>query len=111
MTILAYELDLSVDGEELLEESREHKLPIDANSAEPLVVERTPRASARELLRSLEQGERSSLPFELGGRVRTAEDGYLRFDQKGHLYPVPGKPGHYRSAVTHARDLQRDEDI
>jgi hypothetical protein len=111
MTIQAYELTLSLDGEELLEENRQQSLPIDANSAEPLMVERVPGAPAHSLLLALERGERSSLPFELSGRVRTEEDGSLRFDQKGHLYPVPGKPGHFRSAVTHARDLQRDEDI
>lgn len=112
MTIQSYELRVSVEGEDLVRESREYDLLIDTNSAEPLVVERAPEASARLLLQALQQGERNSLPFELSGRVRTLEDGYLRFEQKGHLYPVPGKPGRFRSAVTHARDLQReDEDI
>jgi hypothetical protein len=41
--------------------------------------------------------------------VHTVEDGNLRFSQKGYLYPVPGRPGQFRSTVTQAQGLQRDD--
>ena len=44
-------------------------------------------------------------------RARYAEDGYLAFAHKGHLYPVPGRPNQFRSAVTQAKGLTRDEDF
>ena len=60
-------------------------------------------------LASLENREVKSLPFTLQGSVRTLEDGILRFEQKGHLYPVPGKPGFFRSAVTQAEQLRHEK--
>ena len=63
------------------------------------------------VLASLEGGEVNSIPFDLNGRVTTVEDGVLRFEYRGHLYPVPGRPGQFRSAVTQARELQREDDF
>lgn len=111
MTIQAYELAMSVDDVVLVRENRPYELAIDANSAEELQVERDPGEAARELLVALDQRERPSLPFTLSGRVRTLEDGFLSFEHKGHLYPVPGRPGHFRSAVTQARELRREDDL
>lgn len=111
MSIQAYELAMSVDDTVLVRENRPFDLAIDANSAEELRIERDPGDAARDLLVALDQRERPSLPFTLSGRVRTLEDGYLSFEQKGHLYPVPGRPGHFRSAVTQARELRREDDL
>lgn len=111
MTIQAYELSVMVDQTALVRETRDFALEIDANSAEELQVRRQADEATRQLLAALERQERPSLPFELKGRVRTVEDGYLRFEQKGHFYPVPGRPGQFRSAVTQARDLRRQDDI
>jgi len=109
MTIEALELTVAVDGVELIGENREFQLIIDANSSEEIHVREIPQQATRDLLASLENQEISSLAFELQGRVLTSEDGYLRFEQKGHLYPVPGKPGYFRSAVTQAEKLQRED--
>jgi len=111
MTVQAYELAMSVDDTVLVRENRTFELAIDANSSEELHVEREPDDTARGLLVALDQHERPSLPFALSGRVRTLEDGYLSFEHKGHLYPVPGRPGHFRSAVTQARELRREDDL
>lgn len=111
MNVQAYEINVTVDDTALLRESRASTLEIDANSAEELRVERTVDQASRELLQALERQDRPSLPFSLDGRVRTAEDGYLRFEHKGHFYPVPGRPGQFRSAVTQARELRREDDI
>ena len=111
MNIQAIDIGVTVDGVELVGENRPLELTIDANSAEEVHVEKAPGTFARELLDSLENGAVKSLPFSLQGRVLTREDGYLRFEQKGHLYPVPGKPGFFRSAVTQAEGLRREETL
>jgi len=111
MDIEAIDLKITVNGAELASENRPLKLTIDANSAEEIHVEELPEAFTRDLLTSLENREVNSLPFSLGGSVHTLESGRLRFEQKGHLYPVPGKPGYFRSAVTQAEALRREEKL
>jgi len=111
MTIEAIDLEVTVNGAELARENRQLKLAIDANSAEEVHVEKLPEAFTLDLLASLENREVNSLPFSLTGSVRTLESGRLRFEQKGHLYPVPGKPGFFRSAVTQAEELRREKPL
>jgi len=111
MNIQAVDITVAVNDAELLRENRNLQLSIDANSAEDVRVAQQPSALARDSLMSLERHEVNSLPFTLSGRVLTQEDGYLRFEQKGHLYPVPGKPGSFRSAVTQAQELRRDDKL
>ena len=111
MNIEAIDITVAVNDAELVGENRNLQLAIDPNSAEEIRVEERPDDLARNLLMSLERRELNSLPFTLSGNVRTQEDGYLRFEQKGHLYPVPGRPGFFRSAVTQAQELRRDEKL
>jgi hypothetical protein len=111
MNIQAIDVTVSLGDIPLAKVNREQQLAIDANSAEEIRVEEQPGDEALDLLGSLERREVNSLPFELVGRVRTQEDGYLRFEQKGHLYPVPGRPGSFRSAATQAKQLRRDEKL
>lgn len=111
MTIQAIDITVSLGDITLTKTSRELRLAIDANSAEEIRVEEQPGREALDLLDSLERREVNSLSFNLVGGARTQEDGYLRFEQKGHLYPVPGKPGFFRSAVTQAQGLRRDEKL
>jgi LEA14-like dessication related protein len=109
MTIDMIDITVTINGVEFTRENRGYDLIVGANSAERVLVEKLPDQEKQALLTSLENGEVKSLPFDLKGRVRTVEDGYLSFEQKGHLYPVPGKPGDFRAAVTRAQGLQRDE--
>ena len=111
MIIKMIDITVTVNGVELARENRKFDLTVGANSAEEVHVEELPDEFTRSLLDSLESGEVKSLPFDLKGRVHTVDDGYLSFAHKGHLYPVPGKPGHVRSAATQARGLQRDKDF
>jgi len=50
-----------------------------------------------------------NLPFRLEGRVHTEEDKFLQFKHKGHLYPVPGKPGQFRSATIQSSRIRQDD--
>jgi hypothetical protein len=111
MTISMIDITVTVNDVELTRENRPFELLVGANSTEEIRVDELPDDFTRELLVSLRDGEVKSLPFDLKGRVVTAEDGSLRFEQKGHLYPVPGKPGQFRSAVTQARELRRTEEF
>jgi hypothetical protein len=111
MNIEAIDIVVMVNEVELASEQRALQLAIDANSAEEVQVREFPQAPTRDLLASLENREVASLPFSLRGSVRTLEDGTLRFEQKGHLYPVPGKPGFFRSAVTQAEELRREDKL
>jgi hypothetical protein len=109
MNIEAIDIEVTINGARLAGENRPLKLTIDANSAEEVHVEQLPEPFTRDLLASLQNREVNSLPFFLSGSVRTLESGRLRFEQKGHLYPVPGKPGFFRSAVTQAEELRRED--
>lgn len=111
MNIQAVEITVTVDGATLTREQGQRQLTIDANSSEELRVERPADDSTRRLLGALERREVQSLSFELTGRVLTQEDGYLRFEHKGHFYPVPGRPGYFRSAVTQADQLRREDPL
>jgi len=106
MTISATEIVVSVRDTELIRHAQRIDLPIDANSAEDLRVEQPVEPFVRTLLVSLDAGDLDSLPFDLSGSVQTAEDGMLRFEYTGYLYRVPGRPGHYRAAVTQTRELR-----
>ena len=109
MTIDRIDITVKVNDVELTRENRDFDLMIGANSAEEVHVEELPDEFTRSLLDSLDQGDVKSLPFDLAGKVHTVEDGDLSFAHKGYLYPVPGKPGYFRSAASRAKGLKREE--
>jgi len=111
MTIELIDITVVVNDVEITRLNKDFNLIIDANSTEEVHVEKLPDEFTRTLLSSLDRGEVKSLSFDLKGKVLTVEDGNLRFAHKGYLYPVPGKPGFFRSAVTQARELRREEDF
>jgi len=111
MSIEMIDITVTVNEVELARENREFKLTVGANSTEEIHVDELPDEFTQDLLSSLDSGEVKSLPFDLKGRVLTLEDGSLGFEHKGYLYPVPGKPGHFRSAITQARELRREDDF
>lgn len=111
MTINMIDITVTVNDVELARENRDFDLAIGANSAEEVHVDELPDEFTRSLLESLGSGEVKSLPFDLKGSVNTVEDGRLSYSHKGYLYPVPGKPGHFRSAVTRAKGLTREKEF
>jgi hypothetical protein len=111
MTINMIDITVTVNDVELARENRDFDLAIGANSAEEVHVDELPDEFTRSLLDSLGSGDVKSLPFDLKGSVNTVEDGRLFYSHKGYLYPVPGKPGHFRSAVTQAKGLTREKEF
>ena len=99
------DLDIqSIDFRLTVNESEEELFvyngPVDtnivANGTESWTVEVEESAASRDLLDSLENGDVKSLPYALKGSVISKDDGKLRFEYEGHIYPLPGKPGHFR---------------
>ena len=111
MSIRSAEFAVSVRDNDLVRYAQALNLAIDANGAEDLRVEQAADPFTRTLLASLDSGELTSLAFDLAGFVETVEDGTLRFEYTGYLYRVPGRPGHYRSAVTQANELRREDPL
>ena len=111
MNIDEFEVRVVLESHDLAHHLQRDKLPIDANSSERVTDRSQPDPFALDLLRSLENGDTDSLPFSLEGRVHTLEDDYLRFEQKGHLYRVPGRPGQFRAAVMQASELVRENKL
>lgn len=109
MEINGVEIRVQLDNTELTRYNENFNLTIDANSTEDVTVDQLPDASTQKLLTALENGELISLPFDLEGRVNTVADGYLKFSNKGHLYPVPGRPGQFRSATTHSNRIDGED--
>lgn len=109
MDIEGIDIRVQVEDTELTKYNKDFKLTIGANSAEDVTVEQLPDDFTKDLLGSLESGDLISLPFELDGRVNTIADGILKFSNKGHLYPVPGRPGHFRSATTHSNRIDGED--
>ena len=109
MNIDGIEIEVRVEEAELTRYNEDFKLKIGANSTEVIEVEQLPDAFSRDLLTSLESGNVASLPFRLEGRVHTIEDGFLQFRHKGHLYPVPGRPGQFRSATTQSSRIGQED--
>ena len=109
MSITSIDITVTVRDAEITRYNENLQLVIDTNSTEEVRVEKMPDDFTQTLLISLDRGDLDSLPFDLKGRVNTIEDGFLNFENTGYLYPVPGRPGHYRSAVTQSKGLRRED--
>jgi hypothetical protein len=93
-------IDLRLTVNESEDELFVYNGPVDenivANGTESWSVEIKESETSRELLNSLEGGDINSLPYTLKGTIISTDDGSLRFEYEGHIYPVPGKPGYFR---------------
>ena len=96
LVLLAIDVKLSVDDNELLSYKGSVDTDIVANGIESWSVDVSESDTSRELLNKLENGEINSLPYSLKGSISSQDDGTLRFEHEGHIYPLPGRPGHFR---------------
>ena len=98
LDIQSIDFRLSVNESE--DELFAYQGPVDtnivANGTESWSVDVEESTATRELLDKLESGDIKSLPYALKGSVISTGDGTLRFEYEGHIYPLPGKPGHFR---------------
>lgn len=96
LDIESIDFSLSVDDEELFTYQGPAETNITANGTETWSVEVKESQSSRDLLVALENGDVKSLPYSLKGSVASKEDSTMRFQHEGHIYPLPGRPGHFR---------------
>jgi len=87
---------VSNEDQQLLIYNGPATINIVANGTETWSVELAENGITREKLNELQNDDINSLPYELDGSIRTLETGKLRFEYKGHLYTLPGRPGHFR---------------
>lgn len=96
LNIQNIDVSLSVDDNEIFFYQGPAETNIVANGRETWSIEVEQSQTSRELLNTLQNGEVMSLPYSLEGRIHSPEDGSLRFEYEGHIYPLPGKPGFFR---------------
>ena len=96
LDVQSIDFSLTVDDDELFGYQGPADTNIVANGTETWSVEVEESQTSRKLLESLEGGEVKSLPYSLKGSITSKDDGTLRFNYEGHIYPLPGRPGHFR---------------
>ena len=96
LVIQSIDFKLSVEDEELFSYKGPVETTIVANGTETWTVDVEDSQNSKLLLEQLQSGEVKSLPYALKGSIISTSDGKLQFSQQGHLYPVPGRPGHFR---------------
>lgn len=96
LEVRAVRFELEVDGALLARYDRSLEAGVVPSGNDIVTVRLEPDAAGRARLEALEAGEAASLPYALSGDVLVPEEGRLRFENSGHLYPVPGRPGHFR---------------
>lgn len=96
LDILELDFKLTTEDQQLLGYSGPAPVNIVANGTESWSVEIVEDNVLREQLDALQNDEIKSLPYLLEGSIRTLDTGKLRFETRGHLYPLPGRPGYFR---------------
>jgi len=93
-------IDLRLTVNEKKDEFLVFNGPVDisivANGTESWSVDVEESEASRKQLDSLQNGDIKSLPYAMKGSISSKDDGTLRFEYEGHIYPLPGKPGHFR---------------
>jgi hypothetical protein len=96
MEIEKIDFVLTVQATELTRYDAPMLTSVIANGSETLRFEVAINPAGRDLLGALQNAEIASLPYELEGTIQAAEESLLTFHRKGHIYPVPGRPGQFR---------------
>ncbi len=96
LEVRAVRFELEVDGEMLARYDRNLEAGVVPSGNDIVTIEIEPDAAGVARLEALEAGEVNSLSYALSGDVLVPEEGRLRFENAGHVYPVPGRPGHFR---------------
>ena len=90
------DFSLSVSDEKLFVYHGPVETNIVANGTETWSVNVEESRTSLDLLNTLQNGAVKSLPYALEGSVMSEADGTLHFEHEGHIYPLPGRPGHFR---------------
>lgn len=96
LDILEVDFSLASDDQQLLAYTGPVSININANGTETWSADIAESDTTRQRLDALQSGEIKSLPYKLEGTISTRESGQLHFEHEGHLYPLPGRAGHFR---------------
>jgi len=96
LDVQSIDISFSAQGDLLFAYNGSVDTVIAANGTESWTVEADESQTSRDLLNQLQNGEVKSLPYTLKGVIMSPEDGALRFEYEGHMYPLPGRPGYFR---------------
>lgn len=96
LDVQSIDISLSAQGNKLFAYKGPVNTVIAANGTESWSVEVDESQTSRDLLNQLQIGDVKSLPYTLKGAITSLEDGALRFEYEGHIYPLPGRPGYFR---------------
>lgn len=98
MPVDVMELSMTLGDADLGRHSARPGITIHPNGTEEVVFELPVSENARRQLNQLESGQLNSIAYTVSGQVRDSSGGSERYTQQGYLYPVPGRPGHFRGA-------------
>ncbi len=96
LDIREIDFNLSVEDNVLFTYKGPAETNIVANGTETWTVEVEESQAGKQTLDKLQNGDIKSLPYALEGSISAIDEGKLRFSYEGHIYPVPGRPGHFR---------------
>lgn len=96
MDVESIDVSMMVEEDLLFTYKGNAQTNISPNGIETWSIDLTESPSTKQLLDKLQSGEINSLPYTLDGSVIALDEGTLRFSHEGHIYIVPGKPGHFR---------------
>lgn len=98
MNVARIVMSLSLGEQELDRQDLRIGLTVHRSGTEEIVVNFPVDDGARQTLARLEDGETNSVAYSIHGEISNAGGDSERFSQEGYLYPVPGRPGHFRGA-------------
>lgn len=96
LDIQSIDVGLWVEDVELFSFKGASNTDIVANGTETWSMQIDESQNSRDLLDTLQNKDIKSLPYTLKGSVISQQDGTLSFEHDGHIYPLPGRPGHFR---------------
>ena len=96
LRVINIEFDVRLQDTELAHYMQVVDTVISANGSETLALELDASQAGVDLLVALGEGRTDSLPYSFEGQLQASEKEFMKFERKGHIYTVPGRPGRFR---------------
>jgi LEA14-like dessication related protein len=90
------EFSVTLDETSLAVYNAASQASVTANGTENIRFELAATPGGIDLLNELERGDHSNLEYTLEGVLQDNEGHQMKVRRRGHIYPVPGRPGHFR---------------
>ena len=90
------DFSITLKDTELTRYNQPASMVISARGSETIGLELEAADAGVDLLVALQEGELASLPYAMAGQIQSGGKELMKFDREGHIYTVPGRPGHFR---------------